>query len=163
MSRMIVRGINATKSSFSIFWCSYDTESLLTISPNHRYHQPTFPKEHLITKLGYFSTVIHQRWDILRSRRCIWGLMYSANLKPVSQNLKQCSVYTVQCTLARGGGGLLVKFWDSKPQKGRIQLAQNTMTTSLCWAHYTSSLVFCIQMFRKVQPTKKSNCSVSKR
>ncbi len=49
-----------------------------------------------------------QRWGSLRSakrcRRCILGLLYSANLKLESPNLTQCSVYSVQCTLYTGGG-----------------------------------------------------------
>jgi hypothetical protein len=54
---------------------------------------------------------------------------------------------TVQST-AVGGQGLPVKFWYSSLKIDRIQQAQNTMTTSLCWSHYTSSLHSALIFFR---------------
>jgi hypothetical protein len=80
---------------------------------------PPFP--HLI-----MYSLFHM-WQIVavvrsekRCRRCILSLMYSP------QQL---------------GTGVACQILGLCPQIGRIQLAQNSMTTSLCRSHNTSSLV----------------------
>ncbi len=56
----------------------------------------------------------------------------------------QRSVCSVYCTEGGGVGGVAYQILGLQPQMDRLQLAQNTMTTSLFWSYNTSSLVCLI-------------------
>jgi hypothetical protein len=73
----------------------------------------------------------------------------------------QCTMHTAHYSPQLGGGGVACQILGLKPRIGRIMQVKNTMTTSLCWTHNASSLIWAIKGNKKVYRTKTSNGPVS--